>query len=49
MLCVCVCLNKERGVVQSFLGIKDVKHAHAAGVLSAVQSDKPIRKGYLVK
>ncbi|XP_036928236.1 zinc finger protein 862-like isoform X2 [Acanthopagrus latus] len=30
--------SKERGVVQSFLGIEDVKHAHAAGVLSAGQS-----------
>ncbi|KAJ4929799.1 hypothetical protein JOQ06_018820, partial [Pogonophryne albipinna] len=30
--------NKERGVVQSFLGIEDVKHAHADGVLSAVQT-----------
>lgn len=35
--------SKERGVVQSFLGIEDVKHAHAAGVLSAGQSGKPIR------
>ncbi|KAM3871389.1 LOW QUALITY PROTEIN: apoptosis-stimulating of p53 protein 1-like [Diretmus argenteus] len=30
--------TEERGVVQSFLGIEDVKHAHADGVLSAVQS-----------
>lgn len=35
--------SKERGVVQAFLGIEDVKHAHAAGVLSAVQSGKPIK------
>ena len=28
--------SKERGVVQSFHGIEDVKHTHAAGVLSAV-------------
>lgn len=34
--------SKERGVVQSFLGIEDVKHAHTAGVLSVVQSGTPI-------
>lgn len=28
--------NKERGGLQSFLGIEDVKHAHADGALSAV-------------
>ena len=41
--------SKERGVVQSFLGIEDVKHANAAGVLSAVHLGKPIRIGFIAK
>lgn len=41
--------TKEGGVVQSFLGIEDVKHAHASGVLSAVYLGKPIRIHFIAK